>query len=290
MRLVKNALVMPFAGSMDAYRTGVFANGNILPESLITVRGTAAEPQPAEASLQGTSLWAGCLFGHFGHFLLESMACLHAIRQCPKLPLVFVNANDGFNLWHRNFFDFLRIKNPVQIISQPTTVSVLLVPEAKSMLDPPYMADEQLEAYILYHSKSKNLPQKIWLSRSGYPSEGVIEELKIEEQIAKSGWTIVKPEKIPLVQQATYLASADQVAGFEGSAFYSVLFSQNISGKFFVFSRRGSIPVMLEYVLQRKKVDYQTFLFPLVHVSGNGIHKRNSLADWQEICSILAER
>lgn len=91
-----------------------------------------------------------------------------------------------------------------------------------------------------------------------------------------------------LVQQASYLASADQVAGFEGSAFYSALFSQKIFGKFFVFSRRRCIPAMLEYVLQRKKVNYQTFTYPLTHVSGQGIHKLSSLANWQEICSILA--
>lgn len=163
---------MPFAGSMDAYRTGVFANGSIVPESLITARGAAAEPQPATEHLQGTILWAGCLFGHFGHFLLESMACLHAIRQCPKLPLIFVNANDEFNLWHRKFFEFLRIRNPVQIVRRPTTVSDLLVPVAKSTISPPFMADEQLEAYILYHSKSKNVPKKnlaipFWLPKRG---------------------------------------------------------------------------------------------------------------------------
>jgi capsular polysaccharide biosynthesis protein len=66
---------------------------------------------------------------------------------------------------------------------------------------------------------------RVWLSRRGLPAElGRVEpEHEIEAVLASRGWTIIRPEDLPVAEQIDLFATAAVVAGCIGSAFHAVL-------------------------------------------------------------------
>lgn len=287
--LVRNAEIMPFQGSMLSYSTGVFAGEELIPESLLTRRGKESLRYCVEKRLPGTYVWGGCLFAHYGHFILESLAHLHAIRQCPDLPVIFLNAYPRFNETYRVLFKFLRITSPCLIVNRPLGVEKLLFSTVGSSVSPPLIHDEQLKALQIIKGVEKNLPEKIWLSRSEFPGGTVAEEVVLQAALERQGWTIIHPEKLPHIMQARLISSAKYVAGFDGSAFYSLLFAAGIRGRFFVFSRRNAVPDMLRYVLNRRQLPFEEHVLKAEFLSGWNAASRYSIPEWERIPEILAE-
>jgi hypothetical protein len=98
----------------------------------------------------------------------------------------------------------------------------------------------------------------------------IINEVEIEEQLKRKGFTIIHPEYLSLREQVKLISTSRIVAGFDGSAFYSSLFSRKLNGAFFVFNRRKSIPEALLYALEKKEVKHHKNRADVQLVSGDG--------------------
>jgi hypothetical protein len=74
-------------------------------------------------------------------------------------------------------------------------------------------------------------------------------------------------------------ARSQFVAGFDGSAFFNVLFGNKALGKFIVFGRRNFIDQTILNVLNTKNVDYRGVVPKLEYIGGHGAQARFVVPD-----------
>ena len=250
VKVYKDVTIMPFEGSMDSFSSGAFYNNKLIENSIID-RCTPVEPKKAELTIGTTCFFGGYLFNHFGHFLLESLNRYYALKINTRIPVVFVSPDDDINPWQKQIFKLLNIENQIFIIKKPTQVRELIIASpASSALKA--MREEQFEALGVFASKDVVKSRKIWLSRSNWRFSKVHEEKHIENEISRSGWSIIHPEQLSVEQQLTVLTKAEFVAGLDGSAFYLSLLCKELKNNFIIFSRRNYlVPMMLDFIVKR---------------------------------------
>lgn len=264
---LRNAVLMPLEGTMDAFRSGVFVEGVCQPASLQS-RCTPAELREPEELLRGHWFFGGYLFWHYGHFIMESLSRLYAIAQCPRLPLLFVSPNNGVASWQRNILRLLNITNDIRLVTAPTRVENLVLSPPGSAVGH-CMTREQLAALGQVSVPPLEPNRKIWLSRSLFQNGGGIEnEAEIEARLASAGWEIVHPENLSMRRQISLLGAAGQVAGFDGSAFFTALLAKKVQGRYTIFGRRNAVAPTIVYALTQKGIHLQSHVFPVTHVRG----------------------
>lgn len=287
--LVRKAKLMPFQGLMDNFASGVFDGDQCLADSLIPKRSEPSALLPVTKKLAGPHIFGGYLFGHFGHFLTESLSRAYAFKQCPSHPIVYMSPNkDIFNV-HRIIFKFLGIRNKLVLIKEPTEIEQLVVAPAGCILVPPLLSDEQVKALTVFDSNlHEPTNAKLWLSRSTFKGGSLENEAEIEAELERMGWIIVHPQNLPMYEQVRLISTAAYVAGLEGSAFYSALFAQKIYGKYYVFSRRNMVPEFLDLALTKKNIPHEIHSeLPLQYSSGQGANRRFILLEPSRIIDVL---
>lgn len=291
LSLIRNARVMPFQGTMDHFAAGVYdGDGRFLDSSIIRHRASPSEYLPVTKTLSGTYIFGGYLFYHFGHFLLESLSRVYAIRQCRLYPVVFTSPNEHVGEAQKKLFRFLRIENEILLLREPTAIENLIMSEAGSSIHPPLLLEEQVRALGVFRAGApQESGNKIWLSRSKVRGGGLENEADIEKELRRMDWTIVHPEELSYREQARCVSTARRVAGLDGSAFYSALLADTVHGDFSVFSRRAHIPPILNLALARKTDRVRTFLPPVEPFSGMGTEARVIVRDPETILGPLRE-
>jgi capsular polysaccharide biosynthesis protein len=158
-----------------------------------------------------------------------------------------------------------------------------------SVLSPPYMADEQINAlkYYFFNLNDKKSNEKIWLSRSKLLVGTIINESLIEKILTKIGYKIIHPEILSLQEQVRLISTSDIVAGFDGSQFYTVLFATEISGKFHIFNRRPKIPDAIPYVFQKRNIEFELHNFDVEYICGEGAWSYYNHSEPEKIIEVL---
>lgn len=289
--LVKDALLMPLAGNRAHFASGVFKDGVCVPESL-QERAVAASPVPALRHLAGSYIFGGYFFHHYGHFLLESLSRLYAVRQCKKLPLLFMSGHTDIPAPQREVLDLLAVDNDIIFISEATSVETLIVSPPGSGTAPPWMLDEQMKALGRFKAPPLATGQKVWLSRSRFVRDqgggGVINEHLIDARLMELGWLVVYPELLPCVrEQLRLLSSAEIVAGFDGSAFLNVLLTEGVRGRFIIFGRRQRVEAAIIRFLEQKGVPLASHVPHVVDALGDGSDYLYYLPDIEEVLDVL---
>lgn len=288
LTVIKNAQIMPLLGTMDGFTAGVFCNGEFVEGSTLE-RARPSKLYPVQGRLAGVYIFGGYLFGHFGHFLLESMSRLYAIKHCRSdYPVLFLSPNTKLYESQALLLKTMGVNNDLMLLKDPVEVENLIYAPPAVRLKPPFISDEQLEALGRFNISPDPSGRKIWLSRSKFHGGKVVNENKIEKIISEWGWEIVHPELISLQDQLKAVHSARYIAGFDGSAFYSSLLSRKTHGHFIIFGRRNVIPEELRYFLQRKKVSFEEHVFPVEYISGEGDSSLFHLPDITRVTNILA--
>lgn len=253
----ENADVMPFEGMMDDFTSGVFVDGQCLDESLFYRAHPATYRKPV-ATIDETCIFGGYLFANYGHFILESLTRYYAFKTMQPMPLVFLSPNRDIKPWQEYLFKLLGVRNKILLLYEPTRIKRLIVAPSSGDASGP-MTDAQFQSLAVYRPKPVQEGRKVWLSRSAL-QYGVCEEKEIEAVLKQEGWEIVHPEQIAPLAQVKTVAEAQYVAGFDGSALYSVLFCTGLANTFLVFSRRNSlVSFMMDYIT-RKGATLHTFI------------------------------
>ena len=253
MTVLRDALIMPLRGSLDQFSGGVFKGEVCLPGSLLW-RGRVAEfygcPAPLESvrlalgpgedcvdRLEGEYLFGGYLFRHYGHFLIETLSRLYALRQCAPAPIIFSSTHREIMPWQQYIFKLLCPNYPIIILKRPAVVSQLVL-ASPGFVMPDNVAPEQIEALGVLPAPPLN-KKKIWLSRGCYIGGGLLNERALEPLLASLGWEIVHPQFLSIRKQVALIASSAQVAGLDGSAFHTALLAKEIRGRFTIFFLRN---------------------------------------------------
>ncbi|SDC66256.1 glycosyltransferase 61 family protein [Nocardioides lianchengensis] len=209
------------------------------------------------------AIYAGPLYYHFGHFLLESLARAWYARGRPDLPLVWAGAHSWedpkLRPWQHEILELLGLENPTRVLNGPTRYERLHVPDIGYRYDDRFHPEHA--AFMAgYDGPPQDPGQRLWLSRSKLASDA--RDLfagPTEQRLAAAGWTIVHPESLGVRDQLDHLARASVVAGEEGSAFHTLMLLKDVTGKrFHILRRHGEEHRNMHTVGDARGVD-QTF-------------------------------
>ena len=248
LRVVPNAVLVPRRDHRDRSQgAGVLRrtdDGLVVVEDCGTRRRGReyVEPPPVSGvrptGRLDTAVFAGYVWDHFGHFLLESLGRTWMPSLDPSVPVVWLAATgDRLEPWMDAMADHVGIGPDRR---------VLVGPEAALEVGRLLVADQGFEVRRHLHpwfaarlATTEHRPDgsKVWLSRSRLADGGLAEEADLEAVLADDGWTIVHPESLDLTEQIDVLARAAHVAGVEGSALHTLLFVRGYRGTVDIVSR-----------------------------------------------------
>lgn len=264
--ILKDALVMPYRGTMDAFQGGVFTSDGAFLQESIVYRGSEPPLEAPTRTLQGTYIWGGCVFVHFGHFIWETLSRLYALRQySEKYPLLCISPTCKLE-YVRLLLRTLGIHNEIHLVDAPVRVQSLLFAPPGSSIVPLHMTAAQIGALACFEGCARSTQARLWLSRTSLQSwqHKDAGESWIEGELAKDGFTIVHPEEMPLRQQVSLLSSASILAGFDGSAWFSLFFARQIACRAVVFNRFRKIVDTVPYLFKVRHIPCELHEFPVV--------------------------
>jgi hypothetical protein len=253
VRLIKNSVVYPtirVASHPGKLLMGVYDESDEYVEDTVLNRRSGEQGAPVPRDLfpvvtesdAPEAIYAGTLYFHFGHFLLESLARAWYANRHPDIPFVWAGQYNwqGFHLrpWQSEILDILEVKNPTRIIADPARFELLHVPDIGYRYDDRFHPEHA--AFLgRYEGPAQVRHRRLWLSRSKIA--GNVRDLNsepTERRLAHAGWTIAHPEGLSIREQLDHLARAEVVAGEEGSAFHALILLKDVSSKKFQIIRR----------------------------------------------------
>ncbi|MBM3605496.1 MAG: glycosyltransferase family 61 protein [Alphaproteobacteria bacterium] len=183
------------------------------------------KPTPTRR-VEGRHLWGGVYFGHFGHFITETISRLWARDLDAYDSVVFVPRHgklNDFTAYQKEVIDLFLKDYRIQIVREPTEFEELIVPGqgfglgAISSGTPEFrdlvrkvMADVEPEG-----------PEKIYVSRTRFSGKGgIIGEKYLEANMAAQGYIPIYPEKMSIMKQLSVMKAARKIVGLDSSAFH----------------------------------------------------------------------
>lgn len=243
-------------------------NGKCVAEALhyrgrrLLTHAESLERRTAEQSdwkhLKGRWFFGGIYFHHFGHFLTESVHRIHDYHKNfnQVQGILFIKSSYmgslGYNPYDNEFtsvvldqyFDLTRER--VKFIDAPTIVDDLVCsPQLQQLSAPP--DQEYIEVLDSYSQKFSNkigqgndIPEKAFLSRSGYLSFGRTLGMKAIEQVfSENDFEIIKPEEKSMCFQIMLFKKAKKLAVEAGSALHTLDILGKNDLELLIMSRRG---------------------------------------------------
>jgi capsular polysaccharide biosynthesis protein len=262
-------------GHWISFTTGAFdATGAPLPEFAHRRLHATNPPEPAptappQARHDGPFLYGGVLFGHYGHFLMESLARAWAFDRCPDLPVLWhVHAghrDPGLAGWQGAIFDLLGLGGRVHVLVRaPMRLGRVLVPEPGSVLGRLFHPD--LAARLAVHGFRPPRPgRRVWLSRSALRKMGgkIEGEDRLEALLAAQGWDIYHPQRDPIALQLGTLADAGVLSGFAGSAFHTLVLGARVRARVVILARGGAGAMLHNYDVPARAKGLRQDIAPL---------------------------
>lgn len=229
---VRNAWVFPPQESTGRPPCGVVtaAGQDVLHAS--TWRGGIRMTRPVDAArepadfLPGRHLWGGLYYGHFGHFMTETMARCWAFDHPGIDSVLFVPKHDklsAFQSYQAKFWSLLGLTAKERIVQKPIMVEELLVPGQGFGLGRIAEGTPEFRATMTRMAQAlpSDPPRKIYVSRTRFNGRGgVLYEKTIERNMMDQGYTIMHPEKMDLQEQLRFYKSATHIVGVDSSAFH----------------------------------------------------------------------
>jgi hypothetical protein len=253
------AIVVPPAkglGNQSVQRSGVLdANGTLVPWS-ITWRGQAQvtvqpamPPADSIAHLPGRWMFLGPLFGHFGHFLVESISRIWAFDQLRDQidGVIFVpkfqNRPDHVANVYRPFLQALGVTAPMVNIEDPTRVDVLHVPQQGFGMFQMIEGAPEFRDFIRAHAGRDIAPQgaeKIYISRSALPAGrgSVLCENLLEARLEAEGYVPFHPQKHDFTAQIAAYKAATHIIAVDCSPLHLLALVGNARQRVGIIARR----------------------------------------------------
>ncbi len=237
-------------------RLGVLTASGEEVENSITWRGenrvslTPAMPPASEIQdLAGRWIYMGPLFGHFGHFMVESIARLWALREVGEIDgVVFVPK------FHRRpqhilerYLPLLRslgVGVRVVNLEVSTRVENLFVPVQGFGLYQMIDGAPEFRDYMrqkAFRDIAPCGPEKVYISRTQLPpARGcVLGEDRLESWLEAEGYAPFHPQKHDLLEQVAAYKSATHIVSLDCSPLHLVALAGNPDQKVGIIARRS---------------------------------------------------
>lgn len=244
--LCKDVVVTPFFSPNAHYFYpsligNVFANQGYTDHFKFNmVYSKRCGPVKPEVTVDAPAFFAGYLFSAYGHFILESLSRLWALKRCSSERTIWFAYNSvarrDLEQYQKEILAALGVRNGIRFIDRATLFRDCIVPPAGTAIDS-FFIKEQEEA-LAYHACDMIRGKKTFLSRSLFArNRGCRNECVIDTVLHKHGWNVVYPEKMSFAEQIGEIASSEIVFCISGSALHSIVFLKKPRQKFIVVPR-----------------------------------------------------
>lgn len=113
--------------------------------------------------------------------------------------------------------------------------------------------------------------EKIFVARAGSQRRACLNGARLEATFVEHGFEVVRPELLPLGEQAELFATACVVAGYAGSGLFNTIYSERPGRRIVIASE--SYPARNEYLISAVKGDdYHHFSCPSVRGDRSAMH------------------
>jgi capsular polysaccharide biosynthesis protein len=296
---IENASLFPVSlraeGPPGALVGGVYDHEGAFRDEAVFFRAGIQMIYPLELPVVGdaeqidtSAVFGGYNYSHFGHFLLESISRLHVASQFPDLPIIWLK-DPNLKPWQRFVCRVLGLRNEHIFLSSAVRVPNLIVGDCGFSIRTffrPYHAQ-----FLGQYAKEMVPGRKIWLSRSKLADKhgGIDNDADIETVLINEGWDIFHPEEHGIEKQIDVLATAQHIAGFEGSAFHLLILLKEVKARVDIFARGPSINRNFEMIADVKKFKQSIHFLDLEKLSGVGSYSRYIAKNPVEVSRILKE-
>ncbi|WP_254660329.1 glycosyltransferase 61 family protein [Ketogulonicigenium vulgare] len=190
---------------------------------------SARNPRPEEVEqLKGRYIFGGVLYGHFGHFIVESLARLWAqdAEGVDAEAYIFTAKVSTFPQKSveklQKLAALLGLRLPIIVARVPTQVETLYVPAQGFGMNDLIEGSAAFRTFMNTHAGAGIEPtgdEKIYISRSKLPSDrgSLLGEYKLEEYLAAEGYDIFHPQRFPAEEQIARYKAARQIIAVDCS-------------------------------------------------------------------------
>lgn len=256
---VAGAIVVPPAkglGNQSVQRSGVLTPDGAHVTQSITWRGqskvTVRPAMPAPDTiidLPGSWMFLGPLFGHFGHFLVESISRIWAfgplqdridgVLYVPK----FQNRPEHVAETYRPFLRALGVTAPMRNLDEPTRVERLFVPQQGFGMFQMIEGAPEFRDFVRARAGKSIAPQghaRIYVSRSALPAErgSILGETRLEALLAEEGYVPFHPQKHSFEAQIAAYRAAREVIAVDCSPLHLLALVGDADQKVGIIARR----------------------------------------------------
>lgn len=268
---LKNVCVVPYTFDGQLFAGGIESGANCELGRITGGKNPRDKliPRPnISRHMRGRYLYAGPLWNHFGHTLVDSIHRLWALDGHDAIVFSGVTGlrkiftYEDLQLWKipdfvTDILDLMGVKAPVYLVRDATTFEHLDVPEAgavwKNGVKPEYRThlaryQDRIKAQI----SGLSAPEKIYYSRSHQITDGMIlGSSYFEEELSKNGFTSIRPEDQSIKQQFANMLLSKKMVFDEGSAVHLSEPLNTIDAEFFMIPRRSSDNVFSRALQER---------------------------------------
>lgn len=274
----KNAVLIPDnSGYGIKMRGGIYTKEHQIIDNSLLYRHNNRVIQPTEYKhpkqhLHGDYVFGGYVFNHYGHAIIDTLNKIWYSKYTEN-PFIFTTPNkfvQGFLELHNDLFSITNIPKPTYI-DVVTTIENITIPSAGINI-PNFVTSEQIDALGTFDAGVFDMKHKLWLSRSSYNkstapdryNENRKHQKNIEQKLADNGWLIFNPDQYPLKKQLQTICESYIVAGFESSAFHSLLLLKNYKGKIIMYNRGRPIPKIHFLIREKLSMNWDIInIYPL---------------------------
>lgn len=218
--------------------------------------------------LAGRHVYLGELKGHFGHFLLESLARAWYLIENPSAQVIFHHRVRP-RLRQRSFwaptFESLALEfSRITFANEDLIVDQLIMPSCQYWnrwkASPGFVRvfDHMRQNIAAKWRGNRDFPEKLYLTRRQYEKaqaranaarspqqqQAAYQKMISNEEVAealfaKRGFAVVVPEALSFEHQVMMISNATHIAGPAGSALHMILFNPNPEAKVIMLDTRS---------------------------------------------------
>lgn len=259
--LIENAIVVPppIESRSRQQMSGVLtADGEFVENSISWSRpdepvnaAPAMPPADSIVDLPGTWMFSGIAYGHFGHFIVESLSRIWAVDELRgKLDgLIFTPKIIGPNVdrivsVYQPMMQALGVDVPARSTQVPLRVARLYVPRQGFGMHDLTTGSDKFRAYMKANA-GKGIdakgPERIYISRSQLPPNrgGLIGESVLEELLAAEGYAMYHPQKESQTDQIAQYKAARDIISVDCSPLHLVGYVGNADQRIAILTRRS---------------------------------------------------
>lgn len=261
IELVKDALVVPpGAGSIGRQqRSGVLTQEGGLVQNSISWNSSTSKvngaPEMPDAltieELPGTWMFGGISYGHFGHFILETLSRMWALDELgDKIEgIVFTPKQNGPNSQrvmeiYGPLLKALGLNVRGHVTSVPIRVDKLYVPKQGVGLGDLTLGSEKFRRRVRTAAGKDVEPkgaERIYISRSALMRDrgGLIGETVLEELLIAEGYQIIHPQKLGGGDQIAQYKAANDIISVDCSPLHLVAYVGHERQRVAILRRRS---------------------------------------------------